>query len=97
MKHFELSTLLKGMVAAAVFASAASLSITGAHAADAGEGKSGDTFKQLDANQDGAISKDEAAAMAGLSAVFDQSDTNRDGKLDKDEFGAATQAMGMGN
>lgn len=40
---------------------------------------------KLDANNDGAIDRTEAAAHPRLSAEFDQLDRNRDGKLDASE------------
>ena len=46
------------------------------------------SFEELDANGDGAISKQEAAANAGLSQVFDQADANADGSLSADEYKA---------
>lgn len=43
-------------------------------------------FRNLDANGDGFISRDEARAQRGLERAFDESDDNRDGRLDADEF-----------
>lgn len=40
-----------------------------------------DKFAQVDANHDGAISRDEAAAAPRLSAAFDQIDADRDGRI----------------
>ncbi|MEP6908618.1 MAG: EF-hand domain-containing protein, partial [Pseudoxanthomonas sp.] len=42
----------------------------------------------VDADKDGAISKQEASSNAGLSQVFDQADGNADGKLTADEYKA---------
>jgi hypothetical protein len=48
----------------------------------AGEGMYG----HLDADQDGAISQEEAAAMPGLNDMWTKLDANADGKLDEAEF-----------
>src|SRR5690606_3934849 len=44
------------------------------------------TFATLDADQDGRVSKDEAAADASLSAAFDDADTDGDGFVSEAEF-----------
>jgi hypothetical protein len=44
------------------------------------------TWKELDINKDGKLSKDEAAGDSGLAAVFDTADTNRDGYISKVEY-----------
>ena len=49
-------------------------------------------FAQLDANSDGYISKDEAAADATLVGEWSKADTNKDGQLDKSEFSALEMA-----
>jgi Ca2+-binding EF-hand superfamily protein len=46
------------------------------------------SFSQLDADQDGYISKEEAKAFDELAFHFKQLDQNKDGKLDSSEFGA---------
>ena len=43
-------------------------------------------WDDVDADKDGAISKQEAASNAGLSQVFDQADGNADGKLTAEEY-----------
>jgi len=45
-------------------------------------------FKRLDANQDGRISRDEAARMPALAERFDQLDKDKDGTISADEFSA---------
>ncbi|MEI2795071.1 EF-hand domain-containing protein [Pseudoxanthomonas sp. F11] len=50
------------------------------------QGKQG--WADVDTDGDGAISKQEAAANAGLSQVFDQADANADGSLSADEYKA---------
>ena len=45
-----------------------------------------ETFSQLDADQDGAISKAEAASLPALNDLWDTYDSNVDGKLDEAEF-----------
>lgn len=52
----------------------------------AAQGKQG--WADVDNDGDGAISKQEAAANAGLSQVFDQADANADGSLSADEYKA---------
>ncbi len=52
----------------------------------ASSGKQG--WDDVDIDKDGAISKQEASANAGLSQVFDQADGNADGKLTADEYKA---------
>ena len=52
----------------------------------ASSGKQG--WDDVDMDKDGAISKQEASANAGLSQVFDQADGNADGKLTADEYKA---------
>jgi len=43
-------------------------------------------YKNLDANQDGAISQEEAAAMPGLNEKWVELDVNADGTVDEAEF-----------
>lgn len=43
-------------------------------------------FKQADTDQNGTISKQEAAALPGLSEQWDTYDLNTDGELDEVEF-----------
>jgi Ca2+-binding EF-hand superfamily protein len=50
------------------------------------------TFKRVDANADGKISKEEAAAMPGLSAKFVELDRDKDGALSLAEFSVAYAA-----
>jgi hypothetical protein len=45
-----------------------------------------DAYAKLDVDNDGAISKKEAAGDAALAKTFDQSDENKDGKIDAAEF-----------
>ena len=45
-------------------------------------------WADVDADKDGAISKQEASSNAGLSQVFDQADADADGKLTADEYKA---------
>lgn len=46
------------------------------------------TWQSVDADGDGAISKQEAQVNAGLSQIFDQADGDGDGKLTTDEYKA---------
>jgi hypothetical protein len=45
-------------------------------------------FEEVDANGDGLISADEAAAVEGLDFVT--ADANQDGAIDRDEYSAAS-------
>ena len=45
------------------------------------------TFEEVDANSDGQISRDEAAAIEGLD--FDAADTDQNGSLSMEEYNAA--------
>ena len=47
---------------------------------------------QVDANNDGIVTREEAQSFPRLSADFDTADTNKDGKLDKVEFKATIPA-----
>jgi Ca2+-binding EF-hand superfamily protein len=44
------------------------------------------TFKTLDADADGKLSKEEVAGNEGLSGSFDRLDSNSDGYVSKREF-----------
>jgi len=44
------------------------------------------SFKDLDANKDGKLSKDEVAGNATWTADFDAADANKDGSISKTEF-----------
>jgi hypothetical protein len=48
------------------------------------------TFAQLDADSDGAVSKGEAAASAGLISAFDGLDTDGNGSLNSAEYAKFT-------
>jgi len=48
-------------------------------------------FKKLDTNNDGFISREEAASRPGLTKNFDTIDTNKDGKLSIEEVTAYSQ------
>ena len=48
--------------------------------------ESGDTFKALDADNDGKISKEEASANEHFANSFDKLDANSDGYITKREF-----------
>ncbi|MCC2615538.1 hypothetical protein LJ739_04720 [Aestuariibacter halophilus] len=45
-----------------------------------------DVLTQLDANEDGKVSAEEAAQDAALAAKFEELDTNKDGFLSADEL-----------
>ena len=44
------------------------------------------SFTQIDADQDGMISKQEASSFSSVELMFDGADTNKDGALDSSEF-----------
>ncbi len=48
-------------------------------------------FKELDANHDGYISKDEAKRSADVTARFNRLDANHDGRISVDEFNKGMQ------
>ncbi|HEX7080338.1 MAG TPA: hypothetical protein VF329_04940 [Gammaproteobacteria bacterium] len=50
------------------------------------------SFEEVDANMDGSISQEEAAAVEGLD--FTTADANQDGSLDQAEYQAATSGGG---
>lgn len=49
-------------------------------------------FAKVDVNNDGWLTRDEAAALPDLAAKFDALDRNRDGLLSLDEFAASMTA-----
>lgn len=51
------------------------------------------SFGRADANDDGRISRDEAAKAQQLVAVFDYADANRDGYLSSGEFDSAQEVL----
>ncbi|HHH45165.1 MAG TPA: EF-hand domain-containing protein [Gammaproteobacteria bacterium] len=50
------------------------------------------SFTQIDANQDGMISKEEASSFSSVELMFDKADSNKDGALDSTEFEQAAPA-----
>lgn len=54
------------------------------------------TWAELDANQDGSLSKDEAGAMAALAAIFDKADADANGALTGAEYKAYVSAANSG-
>jgi len=44
------------------------------------------SFSQIDTDQDGMISKQEASSFSAVEVIFDDADANRDGALDSNEF-----------
>ena len=43
-------------------------------------------FSQIDTDQDGMISKQEASSFSAVEVIFDDADANKDGALDAGEF-----------
>ena len=52
----------------------------------AGDKAAADAFKRADTNQDGKLSRDEAARLPAIAARFDELDKDKDGSLSMDEF-----------
>ena len=52
-----------------------------------------EAFKQLDVDQSGTISAEEAVAIEGLQETMAEYDANGDRELDADEFAKFTEAM----
>jgi len=50
-------------------------------------------FEEVDSNQDGRISRTEAAAVEGFD--FDTADSNQDGSIDRTEYMAAASSQGQ--
>jgi Ca2+-binding EF-hand superfamily protein len=50
------------------------------------------TFQEMDADHDGAISREEAG-NSKLSSLFDSADDDRDGLLDEEEYGLAYRVI----
>jgi len=55
-------------------------------------GKQTPDFNQIDSDQDGAITRDEAADVKGLSDKWSDLDENEDGRLNRTEFSAFEKA-----
>lgn len=54
------------------------------------------TWSDLDADGDGNLSREEAAALPELASVFDQADTDGDGVLTPQEYQAYAASQGAG-
>jgi hypothetical protein len=52
-----------------------------------------ETFQDLDTDQDGGITPEEAAQYNKLSMMFQSADDNHDGHLDPEEFDLAQRAI----
>ncbi len=59
---------------------------TGMSATTGPGGEAAPLFKELDANHDGYISKEEAKRSADITSRFDKLDLNHDGRISVDEF-----------
>ena len=49
------------------------------------------SFSQIDADQDGTISKQEASSFSSVEIMFDSADSNKDGALDSTEYEQANK------
>ena len=67
------------------------LVVFAAQAADPAAGRPGRS--QLDANNDGIVTREEASSFPRLTAQFDTADTNKDGQLDAAEMAAHRELM----
>jgi len=50
------------------------------------------SFREVDVNQDGAITRKEAASFAALEKAFDTADTNKNGLIEPTEYPRAEPA-----
>lgn len=50
-------------------------------------------FKEADANQDGAVSREEAARSGDLTGLFTSADDNQDGVLNEEEYELARRVI----
>jgi Ca2+-binding EF-hand superfamily protein len=73
-----------------------SMPLANAGQAEKASDKAGNpSFSSVDSDQDGMISREEAASFSAVELAFDKADANQDGALDADEFsqtGAAAEA-----
>ena len=83
-----LASLLAGCVAGTALAQAPAAGTTPAPRP---------SFKQLDADGDGKLSRSEVASNPKLSQSFDSIDTNKDGFLSSDELRAGHRRHGQAN
>jgi len=60
-------------------------------AASSAPGASSAAFAQIDTDQDGVISKQEASSFSAVEVIFEDADVNSDGALDADEFSRTQQ------
>ncbi len=77
-----------------LIAAAVAMATPFAHAeapADATIETSQASFSQIDADQDGTISKQEASSFSSVEVMFDGADSNKDGALDSTEFEQANK------
>lgn len=86
---------MHGVTKAVILALAVTALPLAAQAAEKGEKASKDwpTFKKVDADNNGAISMDEARTVSGLSESFAPYDKNGDGQLSKSEYESAKKAQ----
>ena len=55
------------------------------------EGAPAASFSQIDTDEDGMISRQEASSFSAVEGTFEQADANKDGVLDTYEFASTQQ------
>ncbi|MDT8387374.1 MAG: hypothetical protein RQ736_07660 [Thiogranum sp.] len=83
--------ILTAAIIAGLFSGSAFAAGAGSEAKMGGQAQSGSlgtSFSELDTDQDGVVSRSEAAEQPQLIDSWDQADSNADGELDRTEFSA---------
>ncbi|GMQ84210.1 MAG: hypothetical protein BMS9Abin06_0978 [Gammaproteobacteria bacterium] len=83
---------MKKLLVVAAVAMTTSFAHAEAPATDAAVETTQASFTQIDADQDGKISKQEASSFSSVELMFDKADSNKDGTLDNAEFKQAEPA-----
>ncbi len=83
---------MKKLLVVAAVAMTTSFAHAEAPATDAAVETTQASFTQIDADQDGMISKQEASSFSSVELMFDNADSNKDGTLDSSEYEQAKSA-----